>query len=53
MKISICDVCEKLPESKMYPVRITRFEYGQTWLGKPEKEKEICQTCLNKIFSDN
>lgn len=48
-KITICDVCKKQSgENEL--VMITRFEAHEDWLGRPKLKKEVCQTCLDRIF---
>lgn len=51
MKIEICDICKFVPNIEMQRVTMVVFQADEDFLGRPKKQKVICEQCYNKIFN--
>lgn len=51
MRIEICDLCQKVQNTNLVNVRMIYFMYGEDWLGKPQKTRCICSSCLDLLFN--
>ena len=57
MKITICDICKRIPNKNTelgHLYRIT-LQKGNSWseFFDEDKVKYVCSECINKIFNQN